>query len=92
MRIAADLIVSLHYKMQMFCVLLTGPAYVFCNNQAVVNNSTIPESSKKHNQICYYQVHEAVAAEVICIANEDSKTNLVDILTSPWDSQSNGFS
>ncbi len=56
MRIATDLIVSLHYKLRMFGVPLVGPANVFCDNQGVVNNTTMPEStlSKKHNQICYH--------------------------------------
>jgi len=59
MRIATDLIISLHYKLRIFGVPLTGPANVFCDNQGVVNNMTIPESvlSKKHNQICYHRVH-----------------------------------
>jgi len=77
MRIATDLIISLHYKLRMFGVPLTGPTNVFCNNQGVVNNMTMPESvlSKKYNQICYHRVHEAAAAE----------TNLADILTKPLD-------
>jgi len=57
MHIATDLIIFLHYKLRMFGVLLTGPANVFCDNQGVVNNMTMPESilSKKHNQICYQE-------------------------------------
>ncbi len=58
---------------------------VFCDNQGVVNNTTMPESvlSKKHNQICYHRVQEAVAAGIIWIAKEDTETNLADILTKP---------
>jgi len=59
MHIATDLIISLHYKnLRMFGVPLIGLANVFCDNQGVVNNMTMPEStlSKKHNQICYHQV------------------------------------
>jgi len=69
----------------MFGVPLVGLASVFCNNQGVVNNITMPESvlSKKHNQICYHRVQEAVAAGIIWIAREDIKMNLVDILTKP---------
>jgi len=75
MRIATDLIISLHYKLRMFGVPLTGPTNVFCNNQGVVNNTTMPESvlSKKHNQICYHRVHEAAAAGIIWIAKEDEE-------------------
>jgi len=62
-----------------------GPANVFCDNQGMVNNTTLPESvlTKKHNQICYHRVREAVAANIIRIAKEDSSTNLADILTKP---------
>jgi len=83
--IAMDLIVALQYKLHMFGVPLLGPANVLCDNQGVVNNTTLPESvlSKKHNQICYHRVREAVAASIIRIAKEDSSTNLADILTKP---------
>jgi len=56
----------------MFGVPLVRPANVFCNNQGVVNNTTMPESvlSEKHNQICYHRAWEAVAVGVICIAKE----------------------
>ncbi len=40
MHIAPDLIVSLHYKLMMFGMALTGPANVMCDNQGVVNNTT----------------------------------------------------
>jgi len=65
--VATDLIVALHYKLQMLGVPLLGPTNVFCDNQGMVNNPTLPESilSKKHNQICYHRVHEAVAAKII---------------------------
>ena len=69
----------------MFGVPLMGPANVFCDNQGVVNNTMMPESvlSKKHNQICYHCVHEAVAAGIIRVVKEDTETNLADILTKP---------
>jgi len=83
--IATNLIVALRYKLRMFGVPLLGPANVLCNNQGVVNNTTLPEFmlTKKHNQICYHRVWEAIAANIICIAKEDSSTNLADILTKP---------
>jgi hypothetical protein len=51
----------------------------------VVKNVTIPESvlSKKHNAINYHAVREAVAADILRVAKEDSETNLADILTKP---------
>jgi len=51
----------------------------------VVNNTSIPKLvlSKKHNHICYHWVWEAIAANIIRIAKEDSATNLIDLLTKP---------
>jgi len=85
MCIATDLLVALRYKLRMFGVPLCGPANVFCDNQGVVNNTTLPESvlNKKHNQICYHRVREAVASGIIRIAKEDSETNLADLFTKP---------
>jgi len=81
--IATDLIVALRYKLRMFGIPLLGPASILCDNQGIVNNTSVPESmlSKKHNQICYHHVREAVAANIIRIAKEDSVTNLADLLT-----------
>jgi hypothetical protein len=84
-RIAVELIESLRYKLRMFGIPISGPANLFCDNNGVVANCTIPESTlkKKHNAIAYHKVREAVAQGTIRIAKEDSKTNLADILTKP---------
>jgi len=78
MQIATDLIVSLQYKLCMFGVSLLGPANMLCANQGVVNNVTKPESvlSKKHNQICYHHICEAVAAGILQMTKEDTETKL----------------
>jgi hypothetical protein len=69
----------------MFRIPVDGPANVYCDNQSVVYNATIPESTlvKKRNAICYHRVCEAEAAGIIQVAKEDSKTNLADGLTKP---------
>jgi Reverse transcriptase (RNA-dependent DNA polymerase) len=83
LRIAKDMIVALRIKLKMFGVPLEGLANVFCDNQGVVKNTSIPQSTlnKKHNAINYHSVREAVAAGIIRVAKEDSETNLADILT-----------
>jgi hypothetical protein len=80
---AVELIIGLRYKLRMFGIPTNGPTSVFCDNQSVVHNSTTPEStlSKKHNAICYHRVKEAAAAKIICVAKEDSETNLANLLT-----------
>ena len=67
LRIARDLIVEMRLKLRSIGVPLLGPANVFCDNQGVVKNTSIPEStlSKKHNSINYHVVREAVAAGIL---------------------------
>jgi hypothetical protein len=50
-RIATEQIKALRHKLRMFGVPVDGPADVFCDNQGMVKNASIPESalSKKHN-------------------------------------------
>jgi hypothetical protein len=83
MRIATDMIEGLRYKLRMFGIPINGPTDVLCDNQSVVTNSSVPESTlnKKHNVICYHRVREACAAEMIRIAKEDTNTNLADVFT-----------
>ena len=84
LRNARDVIISLRYKLRMFGVPLEGPAQVYCANQGVVKNTSIPESvllSKKHNAINYHAVQEAAAAGVLEVHKEDTQTNLADLFT-----------
>jgi hypothetical protein len=69
--------------LRMFGIPIEGPASVFCDNNSVVLNVTVPEStlSKKHNAIAYHRVRESVASKVIRVAKEPTETNLADPLT-----------
>jgi hypothetical protein len=83
LRAAKDMLVALRYKLRMFGVPIDGPANIFCDNNGVVKNTTIPESmlAKKHNAINYHAVREAVAAKIIRVGKEDGMTNLADLFT-----------
>jgi hypothetical protein len=83
LRAARDMIVALRYKLRMFGIPLDGAARVFCDNQGVVKNVSIPESvlSKKHDAVNYHAVREAVAAQIMQVAKEDGETNLADLFT-----------
>ena len=85
MRTAVEHIEALCYKLHMFGIPFEGPTNVFCDNEAVFKNTTIPESTlkKKHNSICYHRCHEAVAAKVMRVAKEGMLTNLADLFTKP---------
>ena len=67
----------------MFGVPITGPANVFCENQGVIKNTSIPDStpSKKCNAVNCHTVREAASCGIFRIGKEDTDTNLADVLT-----------
>lgn len=67
----------------MFGIPIDGPTNVFCDNQSVVTNASIPHSvlNKKHNAVCYHRVREAIASNIIRIAKEPGTENLADLFT-----------
>jgi hypothetical protein len=77
------LIESLRYKLRMFGVPIEGASNVFCDNEAVYKNTSLPESTlkKKHHSIAYHRCREAVAAGTVRVAKEGTKTNLSDLFT-----------
>ena len=83
MRISIELVEALRYKLWMMGVPIDGSTNVFCDNEAVVKNSTVPESTlkKKHNAISYHRTREAQASGTIRIAKEPGTTNLADLFT-----------
>mmetsp|Transcript_12115 Transcript_12115/g.18272 ORF Transcript_12115/g.18272 Transcript_12115/m.18272 type:complete len:114 (-) Transcript_12115:147-488(-) len=74
---------SLRYKLRMFDVPVDGPTMVFCDNQSVTNNVSIPTSllNKKHNAICYHKVRECVASGWLRVGWIETKKNLADLFT-----------
>jgi len=80
---AVELIEALRYKLRMFGIPVEGPSNVYCDNEAVYKNASTPNSvlNKKHHSIAYHYCRQAVAAGVIRISKEDSKTNLADLFT-----------
>ncbi len=82
-QIAKDMVSALRIKFKCFCIPISGPTNVFCDNDAVVQNTSIPEStlSKKHNAMSYHIIREAVAAEIIPVGKEDTLTNIANVFT-----------
>ena len=83
MKSCVSAIEGLRFKLRMFGVPVDGPAYLYCDNQGVVNNSSKAESTldKKHNSVAYDYVRNAVAASIITVAWIKSTDNLADALT-----------
>ena len=83
LRIARDQIVAMRIKCKSIRIPLIGPANVYCDNQGVVMNTSIPGStlSKKHNSINYHVICESAATGILRVDKEDTNTNWVDALT-----------
>jgi hypothetical protein len=83
LRIATELIESLRYKLRMFGIPIDGPADVFCDNESVTTNASVPTSvlAKKHNSICYHRVREAQASGAQRVAWISGEYNQADLLT-----------
>ena len=83
MKNAVELVEAMRYKLRMFGVPIDGATNVFCDNEAVYKNTSLPESTlkKKHHAIAYHRCREAVAAETVRVAKEGTVTNLSDLFT-----------
>ena len=83
MKQSVELIEALRYKLRMMGFPMEGPTSLFCDNSAVVINTTTPESTlkRKHTSICYHRCREAHAAGIVQITKEGTLTNLADMLT-----------
>ena len=85
MKTVVEQIEALRYKLHMFGVPLEGPTNIFCDNESVFKNASIPDSTlkKKHTSICYHRSREAVAVGTVWVAKEGTTTNLSDLFTKP---------
>ena len=65
MKQCTEYIRGLRYKLRMMGIPINGPAYVFGDNQSVLANTTIPDSTlkKKSQSIAYHFVREGVARD-----------------------------
>jgi hypothetical protein len=69
----------------MMGIPIAGPSYVYCDNNSVVMNSTVPASTlkKKSNSITYHAVRWSIAADEMRVTHIPSVDNVADILTKP---------
>jgi hypothetical protein len=83
MKVATERLKGLRYKLRMMGVPLSGPSYLFGDNQSVISNTTAPESQlkKKSNSIAYHCVRESVASGELLTAYENTEANVSDIMT-----------
>ena len=83
MKTSVEIIESFRYKLRIFGILVQGPAYVYCDNEAVYMNASIAESTlkKKHNSVAFHKVRECTAASILIVHKEETGSNLADLFT-----------
>jgi hypothetical protein len=83
---AVDLIIDLLTTLRYLGVPVNEKSFMFGNNQAVVNNSSIPHFSlnKRHNALAHHRVREMIAANVLGYYWIDGKANPADIVSKHW--------
>ena len=70
---------GLTYKLGMMGVPIKVPINVYCDNEAVVSNSSMAESmlKKKHLSACYYKTCECFAKGTVRIGYEPPENGFV---------------
>ena len=83
MKNEVELIAALRYKLRMSGVPIDGTIDMFCDNEVVYKNASMPESQlwKKHHNIAYHISRESVASGASQISKEDTETKLADLFT-----------
>ena len=74
---------GLRYKLRMMGIPVEGPAYIKGDNQSVLANTTIPDSTlkKKSQSIAYHFVREGVARDEWRTTYVNTNDNRSDLLT-----------
>ena len=74
---------GLRYKLRMMGIPIDGPAYIYGDNQSVLANTTIPDSTlkKKSQSIAYHFVREGAARDEWRTTYVNTNDNEADLLT-----------
>ena len=83
MKQSVELIEALRYKLHMTGFPREVPTILFCDNSAIVINTTTPQSmlNRKHTSIEYHRCREAYAAGIVQITKEGRLPNLANMIT-----------
>ena len=83
LRIAVEHVIAVRFKLRMFGLNVKNYTCIWCDNEAVVNNSSIPSHTlnKKHNAVSFHMVREVVASGAARVAHGRSSENPADLFT-----------
>lgn len=85
MKQCTEYVRGLRYKLRMMGIPCEGPSYVYGDNQSVLFNTSIPDSTlkKKSQSIAYHYVREGAAKDEWRTAYVNTHLNPADMLTKP---------
>ncbi len=85
MKHCTEYIRGLRYKLRMMGIAISGPTYIYGDNQSVLANTSKPESvlKKKSNSIAYHFVREGCARDEWRTTYVNTNFNPADLLTKP---------
>ena len=74
---------TLQYKLRMSVIPVEEATQVLCNNQAMVRNTTMPESTLKikHNSIAYHCNWKCIALGMAIVGKVNTDNNVTDLGT-----------
>ena len=83
MKQCCEYIRGLRYKLRMMGISVEGPTYIYGDNQSVLANTTIPDSTLKNKSqsIAYHYVREGVARDEWRTSYVNTHENEADLLT-----------
>ena len=82
---ATEYVRGLRYKLRTMGIPVDEPAFIFGDNQSVLANTTMPESTLKKNKqsIAYHFVQEGIARDEWRTDYINTHENVSDVLTNP---------
>ena len=85
MKQCTEYVRGLRYKLRMLGIPVELPTYIYGDNQSVLANTTVPDSTlkKKSNSIAYHFVREGCARDEWRTTYVNTHENVADLLTKP---------
>ena len=85
MKQATEFVKGLRYKLRMMGIPVDEPAFIFGDNQSVLQNTGLPQSTlkKKSNSIAFHFVREGTAKDEWRTTYINTHENVADLLTKP---------
>jgi len=86
-RTCVDQVVDLRTTFRYLGVPIETPAYMFGDNESVVNSASVPQAKlhKRHTAISFHRVREAIASGMVRFWHIAGAANPADILSKHWD-------